>query len=146
MKKTPKPREVADLNEAVIATLRIALGGDFAKQAISDIFRHQAAVLGRTLSIDEFAELLSFFLTVISDSDCLKKDAGTIVMGLAMDLAAGRPVDDRVRPLGFLALRVSEHPPAALALGRDSSVVARAPAHGPLRGTRKASTFSNVNG
>ena len=112
MKKTPKPHEGADLNEALIATVRIALGGDFAKQAISDLFRHQAAVLGRALSIDEFAELLSFFLT-ISDSDCLKKDAGTIVMGLAMDLAAGRPVDDRVRPLVHEWCRRQNNPEGA---------------------------------
>jgi hypothetical protein len=123
MKKTPKPPEdvdvnealiveEVDVNEALIATVRIALGGDFANHAISDFLRHRATVLGRTLSIDEFAELPSGFLTVTDCGD-LKKEAGKIVMYWAMDLAAGRPVDDRVRPLVHEWCRRQNNPEGA---------------------------------
>ena len=119
MKKTPKRPEEVDVNEALIAKVRIALGGDFADDAILDFVRHRATVLGRTLSIDEFAELPSGFLR-ISDSCDLKKEAGKTVMHWAMDLAAGRPVDDRVRPLVHEWCRRQNNPDGAS--GRPSTI------------------------
>ena len=98
MKKTPKRPEEVDVNEVLIALVRIALGGDFVNHAISGFLRYTATVLGRPLSIDEFAQLPSGFL-MIPDFFDLKKNARIAVMHWAIDLAAGRPVDDRVRQL-----------------------------------------------
>lgn len=98
MEDTPK-RPAWVKNETEIAVVGIALGGDYAQSAFFDVLSGGAAdldIIRRDST--QINNALTACLSIEEDPK-LQEQAGMIVLLRAHDLAAGRPVDYRMRVL-----------------------------------------------